>query len=334
MGVKKLNKFIDLRCKKAVKLVSLKKYENKKIVIDINNYLYRYKGQDTLIDNVFQMCVIFNKYNIKPIYVFDNRTRLRNKDDLKYKELRKRVEEKDAGEKQYKVLQDKLETMKTSEDKDSDKERKIMKAIEEKLKVLKRNIVRLKSDEIAEIKELIAAFNMVYYDAPNEADEVCAYLSINGYVDACMSEDSDMFIYGCPVILKHISMVYETVKEYTYDVIIDTLGISCENFRRLCIISGTDYNIDSKYGKFNIFYYYKKHMTYVKNDRDYLVYKFKLDSELDDYDDRVVLNTIFENYTTIDNSDFTDALDIDFNEEAYDVSMVKEVLKKHHYYYV
>ena len=137
MGVKKLNKFIDLRCKKAVKLVSLKKYENKKIVIDINNYLYRYKGQDTLIDNVFQMCVIFNKYNIKPIYVFDNRTRLRNKDDKKYKEWRKRVEEKDAGEKQYKVVQDKLETMKTSEDKDSEKERKIMKAIEEKLKVLK-----------------------------------------------------------------------------------------------------------------------------------------------------------------------------------------------------
>ena len=236
------------------------------------------------------------------------------------------------GEKKFKLLQDKLDKMK--HDDNTKKGSAQIKVIEEKMKKLKRNIVKLKTREIMEIKELITAFNMVYYDAPNEADEVCAYLCCNGYVDACMSEDSDMFIYGCPVILKHISMVYESVKEYKYSEVLKSLRITCDNFRRLCILSGTDYNTDNKYNKYNIFYYYKRHVSFTRNKRNYLLYKFKVDESLPDNEERLVLRQIYDNYTVIDYTLFSDALELDFIEEKYNEDDVIEVLKKHKYYFV
>ena len=39
--------------------------------------------------------------------------------------------------------------------------------------------------------------NEGYYTAINEADELCASMVINGFAWACLSEDMDMFVYGC-----------------------------------------------------------------------------------------------------------------------------------------
>lgn len=46
------------------------------------------------------------------------------------------------------------------------------------------------------ILELTAA-NIRYVVAPYEADAQMAYLNINGIVDAVITEDSDMVLFGC-----------------------------------------------------------------------------------------------------------------------------------------
>ena len=72
MGIRLLNKFLQIKCGKTVlRKIHLKEYENKKIAIDIYNYLYRFKGDNRLIENLFIMCSIFRKYNISPIFVYD-----------------------------------------------------------------------------------------------------------------------------------------------------------------------------------------------------------------------------------------------------------------------
>lgn len=334
MGVKKLNKFINTKCRKCIKTVPLKQYENKKIVIDINNYLYRYKGEETFIDSIFQMCSLFYTNNILPVFIFDGRTRLRDKGDKKYDELKRRIKKKDVGDKKLKNLEEKLLVLK-SDDSNIKEKCDTIKQIEEQMKEIKLDVVRIKKEDIKQIKELISAFNMVYYDAPNEADEICAYLCKNGVVDACLSEDSDMFIYGCPVILKRISLLYGTVKQYKYDEILDTLKLDAGSFTRLCILSGTDYNTSQKYNKNTIFYYYKKQQSFLKINRNYLLYKFKLDETMDDYKDRVLLNEIYTNYTNIDSESFSDVKDLYFMEdEEYDIEKIKEILSRHNYYFV
>ena len=71
MGVKQLNKFINEKCKKSINKKLLFDLRNKTVVVDANNYLYRFMVNDELIPNLYQFCIVLQFYNIKPIFVFD-----------------------------------------------------------------------------------------------------------------------------------------------------------------------------------------------------------------------------------------------------------------------
>ena len=59
---------------------------------------------------------------------------------------------------------------------------------------------------------------------------------------ACLSEDMDMFAYGCPIVLRYLSLLNSCVVLYDLNTILSTLGYSLEEFKYLCVLSGTDYN--------------------------------------------------------------------------------------------
>jgi exonuclease-1 len=42
--------------------------------------------------------------------------------------------------------------------------------------------------------------DIAYIVAPYEADAQMAYLALNGWVDAVVTEDSDLVCYGCPTV--------------------------------------------------------------------------------------------------------------------------------------
>jgi 5'-3' exonuclease len=85
---------------------------------------------------------------------------------------------------------------------------------------------------------------MTYYEAPGEADKLCALLNVKGKVWGCMSEDMDMFVYGCKNVLRYFSLLNHTVVLYDTKNILKTLGISFKELKEICILSGTDYNLD------------------------------------------------------------------------------------------
>ena len=69
MGIRLLNKFLQIKCGKTVlRKIHLKEYENKKIAIDIYNYLYRVKGDNRLIENLFIR--LFIRYTTELIHRF------------------------------------------------------------------------------------------------------------------------------------------------------------------------------------------------------------------------------------------------------------------------
>ena len=72
---------------------------------------------------------------------------------------------------------------------------------------------------------------------------------------ACLSEDMDLFIYGCPRVLRYLSLLNEIVVIYYLDTILKDLDISFIEFKEICILSGTDYN----YSTNNATEVYKKH---------------------------------------------------------------------------
>ena len=69
MGIKYLNKYLQTNCSNSIKQVSLNDLRDKKIVIDTSIYLYRFLGENTLLENFYLMISIFREYNIIPLFV-------------------------------------------------------------------------------------------------------------------------------------------------------------------------------------------------------------------------------------------------------------------------
>ena len=104
--------------------------------------------------------------------------------------------------------------------------------------------------------------------ADGEADELCAKMVIENKAYACLSEDMDLFVYGCPRILRYLSLISETFIIYYFDKILMELDMTKENFQMICIISGTDYNINinSNINLFKTLNYYNLFKKYNYND--------------------------------------------------------------------
>ena len=73
--------------------------------------------------------------------------------------------------------------------------------LEHKLAKLAKKFIRIKNHEIRDIKMLFSSYGISYIEAIGEADRWCAKLVSSGRAYACVSEDMDMFAYGCPFVL-------------------------------------------------------------------------------------------------------------------------------------
>lgn len=295
MGVKLLNKFIHSKCefgKKSIKKIGLHELKNKKVGIDTSIYLYKYKGDDKLLENFYNLCKIFRINNITPLFIFDGKPPKEKKE-----ELVTRSKEKKKAESEYKMLEDKMknEGLK-SEEKD---------IILEKMIQLKKQFLRIKSNDIDHVKMLITSFGMSYVIAKGESDSLCGYLASHRIVDAIISDDMDMFVYGCPYILKNINLTRQTCIQYDYKHILETLNIDIDDFKKLCILSGTDYT-KNKTPK-TVFNYYKDYSDFKSSNYKCLFkyfndkYRFEDIKELEyiynlyNIDDDVTLKKISKN---------------------------------------
>jgi len=230
MGIRNLNRYLRNNCPESIRCIPISDISHKKIAVDISIYLYKYETENALLENMFMMLSIFRHYNIIPIFIFDGKP-----PDEKKMLLQKRKEDKKTAQKEYYKLQQSLQN-----DKQDNK-----KEIIAKMDQLKRQFVQINKEKIEKVKSLIRAYGATYYDAPGEADELCALLVIKKKVWACLSEDMDLFVYGCSRVLRYFSLVSHTVVLYFSKGIYNELNMTYKDFKEICILSGTDYNINT-----------------------------------------------------------------------------------------
>jgi 5'-3' exonuclease len=237
MGIKLLNTLIKSNCQDSCKLKTLFELKNKTIVVDISIYMYRFKSNGDLMENIYLLCSIFNYYNIDVLFIFDG---VPPKE--KNKELKKRKEEKKRAREEFDNLKQSI--VLNTEDK-------------KRLKILQKIFTTVSKEEVINVKKIIKLWGMTYITAEKEADELCAKIVICGKAYACMSEDTDLFVYGCPRVLRYLSIRNHTVVMYDLNKILNELNIDQKKFRKICIISGTDYN-NSSINIFRNYNLYKK----------------------------------------------------------------------------
>jgi flap endonuclease-1 len=230
MGIRHLNRFLRENCKKSISFISLSELSGKYIAIDISIYLYKYEAEGCLLENIYLMLSIFRKYDVIPIFIFDGKPP-KEKKAL----LQKRRENREESQKEFNKLKIQLLSVESEEDKQD---------LLNQMDILKTQIVKMNKDKIDKVKELIRAYGATYYDAPGEADELCASLVINNKVWACLSEDMDLFVYGCHRVLRYFSLINHTIVLYNMEGILGELNMCQKEFKDICILSGTDYNIN------------------------------------------------------------------------------------------
>ena len=234
MGIKHLNQYLQNNCKNSIKQIGFSELKYKKIVIDTSIYLYRFLGENALLENFYLMISIFREYNIIPLFVFDGKP-----PKEKYDLLKKRKMDKRQAEMKYNELECKIKD--SGDDMDPIEQREIKDSME----ILKKDFIRLHHTDIENVKSLFQAYGVSYVEAPGEADKLCAKMVCKNKAYACLSEDMDLFVYGCPRVLRYMSLLKKTVVMYNMKEMLNELDLTQYEFRSICIVSGTDYNINN-----------------------------------------------------------------------------------------
>ena len=275
MGVRYLNNLIGDKCRPALVTRHLSAYANTTIVVDTSIYMYKYLGENALMERMYSMMAQFKMHNIAPIFVFDGnapqekRCTLQDRESsrkcAKIKLLRASENITDARNKLQMQMtlhinspRSRVSTDIDLADYDEREERDLDAAstdaedstcaisaiinMESTLHELRKQCVRVRGSELSDVKRLMRAFDMRYIEADGESDNMCAQIVKLGIAHACMSDDMDMLLYNCPKVLRNFNIDQETVIEYDLQQILAMLDVSIYEFRTICVLSGTDYN--------------------------------------------------------------------------------------------
>ncbi len=125
--------------------------------------------------------------------------------------------------------------------------------IEEMKKFASRTAV-LTKEMIEDAQKVIRALGLPIVQAPSEGEAQTAFMVAKGSAYASISQDYDNLIFGCPRLIRNLSIAgkrkktgtlgYQTVKPEVIllQEVLDNLGITKDQLIVVAILIGTDYN--------------------------------------------------------------------------------------------
>jgi hypothetical protein len=252
MGIKYLNNFLIENCSTAaINKISLRHLAHKTVVIDTSIYLYKFAEKNAVAENIYLLISVFLEYGITPVFIFDGKPPAEKKELLIKRKL-----EKDAAEVRYNELKSTLDSSGVEND-----------AVLHEMDSLKKKFVRVSDANIRQSKEIMAAYGVPYIDSVGESDHLCAFLVKHGFAWACVSDDMDMFLYGCPRVLRHLSLLNHDAILYDTAHILTDLDMTQEVFNDIAILSGTDYNLKDSRSLSSVVRLYMEYREWVYHNR-------------------------------------------------------------------
>ena len=315
MGIQYLNRILRTYASNGIREIPLRSLKGKTLAVDTSIYLYRYQAEDALIENMYLMISLFRHHDITPVFVFDGEPPAEKRELL---EERKR--DKEEAKQRWLELEEEL----NSASKDDEKVNDIIEEMDKE----KKKFVKISWKDINDVKELMNAYGVNIIEAEGEADQVCAKLVQKKLVDGCLSEDMDMFVYGCNKVYRYLSLLNSTVVQYDLRKILQSLNLTIDEFKQICILSGTDYNVHlddqiNIYGALKLFGKYKK-----KNGNDF----FQWLNDNDRISDYNKLNDVYKMFNVYNmDMDFSRSK---FRNKFYNSDDVKNIMQRNGFIYI
>ena len=228
MGIKHLNRLLLDKCNpSSIRKIHLSELAGRSIAVDTSIYLYKFVAENCFLEHFYLMISIFRHYSIVPIFVFDGKPP-KEKMEL----LLKRRQHRQKSEAEYQKRKEQYEILENEAEKTE---------LFKEMTIFKRESTSISYEHLYDVKALMRAYGVKYLQAEGEADILCVQLVNTGQVWGCMSDDMDMFVYGCPRVFRHLSLSKHEVIFYDTDAILSDLNMDMPAFREMAVLDGTDY---------------------------------------------------------------------------------------------
>jgi 5'-3' exonuclease len=201
---------------------------NKPFVIGIDLMLYAHKYEyscGSIYPGFINQILNFMSNQILPIYIIDGTAPIEKSDVINSRNIKKNK----INDKIFK-LKDKLNNLPLEDN----EKNKILNQISK----LNKSNINITSTHIYNLTKLFDIFNIPYIRANGEADTLISALYKNNIIDACLSEDMDILVFGCKKMIKFKS---SKIVEYDLDYILNKINLNYNQFIELCILFGCDY---------------------------------------------------------------------------------------------
>ena len=217
MGIKGLNTYIKTRSRHGTSTRGLHELRGWRIVVDASIYMYRYQAQGDLIGGIYAMVTALEHHGAELYFVFDGVPPAE-----KLETLLQRKTERDRASDELAELESLVSSGEAGQD---------IRDINLRIQRLRRQCARLRDDDIGAVKSLLELLGVGFTTADGEAERLCATLVISKAAHACLSDDTDLFAYACPSVLRYLSIMTETVVHYDFPAMLGEFGMSPEEFR-------------------------------------------------------------------------------------------------------
>lgn len=193
-------------------------FRGKTLVFDASIYMYKFAGMDSLLSHMYLLLTLLRENDITPIFVFDGRP-----SDAKYEVVKRRREAKRQALERFYALRDSGS------------------ADPQEISMVRKQCVYLNKKHFTDVKALMAAHGALFYDAVAEADPLCAYLVCSGKAWACVSDDTDMFAFGCDRVIRNLCVLTGRATLFNVAAVRRTLCLTSHEFRQAVLLCGSEY---------------------------------------------------------------------------------------------
>jgi 5'-3' exonuclease len=260
MGIKSnFLSFLKSKSPESFEVIHLSEYAFKKVAIDVSLYMHKFKAVcgDYWLISFINLVACLRKNEVHCVFIYDGQAPIeKQKEQEKRKNVKmnmiqqiKDVEESIVQYTKSGVVNDILIEFNLKATSSNPKrlltnksEEINIKAIREKLKIKKSQIISINSNDYQLTRDLFDILQVPYYIASNEAEKMCSKLCIDNEVDAVLSEDTDTLAYGTPFFLSKIDINNSTCVRVDYNSLLEKIDLTREQFLDFCILCGTDYN--------------------------------------------------------------------------------------------
>lgn len=296
MGIKGLNQLLKRICEtEHISIVPIRNFADKKIAIDATLYVCAFKMRNNYVESIIDFLTILRQNRIRPIFIFDGTA-----PEEKKIERIERTGKREAARIRIKSLERDLEIFQSTGEmsellKSIDfKSRRLVPLkisvtrIREYIDKLKSQILNLEPKDFETMKSLLKCFDIPFVTASGEGEFLCAALARHGMVDAVMSTDTDTLACLSPRVINRLDGEYFHV--ISLEKILHFLKITEKEFVDLCIMCGTDFNVNiPRIGPITSYELISKYksINVIANKLDVSLLKYERVREIFSYSDKV-----------------------------------------------